>query len=114
MHCTVQVKKFKKYKFQDHYYSSLFEQLKIINMQSRTLESFNFYFLNVFTCNTNSILISFNFCRNYKREAELARMAWKIKPEDLLPTHLGAKGQFGSRYSLGRISLPVMKIKDVG
>ena len=57
---------------------------------------------------------TFQFCRNYKREAELARMAWKIKPEDLLPTHLGAKGQFGSRYSLGRISLPVMKIKDVG
>ena len=39
-------------------------------------------------------------------------MAWKIKPEDLLPTHLGAKGQFGSRFSLGRLSLPVMK-KDV-
>ena len=50
--------------------------------------------------------------RNYKREAELARMSWKIKPEDLLPTHLGARGQFGSRYSLGRLSLPVMK-KDV-
>ena len=51
-------------------------------------------------------------CRSYKREAELARMSWKINPEDLLPTHLGAKGQFGSRFSLGRLSLPVMK-KDV-
>ena len=47
--------------------------------------------------------------RNYKREAELARMSWKIKPQDLLPTHLGARGQFGSRYSLGRLTLPVMK-----
>ena len=56
--------------------------------------------------------IFFQPCRNYKREAELARMAWKVNPQDLLPTQFGAKGQFGSRFSLGRLSLPVMK-KDV-
>ena len=39
-------------------------------------------------------------------------MAWKVNPQDLLPTQFGAKGQFGSRFSLGRLSLPVMK-KDV-
>ena len=55
-------------------------------------------------------MISF---RNYKREAELARMSWKIKPQDLLPTHLGARGQFGSRYSLGKLSLPVMKMNEL-
>ena len=43
------------------------------------------------------------------REKELARMSWKVKPEDLLPTHMEARGQFGSRYSLGRLTLPVMK-----
>ena len=56
--------------------------------------------------------IFFQPCRNYKREAELARMAWKVNPQDLLPTQFGAKGQFGSRFSLGRLSMPVMK-KDV-
>jgi hypothetical protein len=50
------------------------------------------------------------FSRNYQREAELARMAWKVKPEDLLPAHLGARGNMGSRYSLGRLSLPVIWI----
>ena len=39
------------------------------------------------------------------REKELARMSWKVKPEDLLPTHMEARGQFGSRYSLGKLSM---------
>lgn len=39
------------------------------------------------------------------REKELARMSWKVKPEDLLPTHMEARGQFGSRYSLGKLSV---------
>ena len=67
--------------------------------------------LSIFLAILLMCFLNFVF-RNYKREAELARMSWKIKPEDLLPTHLGARGQFGSRYSLGRLSLPVMK-KDV-
>ena len=93
--------------------NSLCEELKTI--QNRTLESYDLHFLNFVACMYHELNFDvYQFCRNYKREAELARMAWKIKPEDLLPTHLGAKGQFGSRYSLGRISLPVMKIKDVG
>ena len=41
------------------YIPSLFEQLKTI--QSRTLESYDVYFLNFVTCITNSILIPFNF-----------------------------------------------------
>ena len=41
----------------------------------------------------------------------MARMSWKIKPEDLLLNHLEARlGQFGSRFSLGRLSAaPVIK-----
>ena len=38
-------------------------------------------------------------------------MSWKISPEDLLLNHrLEARGQFGSRLSLGRFSIaPVIK-----
>ena len=39
------------------------------------------------------------------REKELARMSWKIKPEDLMESHREARGQFGSRYSLGKFSV---------
>ena len=35
-------------------------------------------------------------------------MTWKIAWEDLQSTKLGARGQFGSRYSLGRMSLAEM------
>ena len=47
--------------------------------------------------------------RNYQKEQELARMSWKIKPEDLLLNHLGARGQYGSRFSL-RSAAPVIRI----
>ena len=32
-------------------------------------------------------------------------MTWKVAWEDLQSTKLGARGQFGSRFSLGRMSL---------
>ena len=35
-------------------------------------------------------------------------MTWKIAWEDLQSTKLGARGQFGSRFSLGRMSLAEM------
>ena len=46
--------------------------------------------------------------RHYKLEADLANMTWKIAWEDLQSTKLGARGQFGSRFSLGRMSLAEM------
>ena len=35
-------------------------------------------------------------------------MTWKVAWEDLQSTKLGARGQFGSRFSLGRMSLAEM------
>ena len=35
-------------------------------------------------------------------------MMWKVAWEDLQSTKLGARGQFGSRFSLGRMSLAEM------
>ena len=46
--------------------------------------------------------------RHYKLEADLANMTWKVAWEDLQSTKLGARGQFGSRFSLGRMSLAEM------
>ena len=49
-----------------------------------------------------SFLFLSKLFRNYQKEAELARMSWKVKPEDLLLNHMDNK--FGSRLSLGRFS----------
>jgi len=43
--------------------------------------------------------------RHYKLEAEIANMTWKIRWEELHHPKLGARGQFGSRGSIGRMSL---------
>ena len=52
--------------------------------------------------------------RHYKLEADLANMTWKVAWEDLQSTKLGARGQFGSRFSLGRMSLAEMvKFKSI-
>ena len=41
-------------------------------------------------------------------------MTWKVAWEDLQSTKLGARGQFGSRFSLGRMSLAEMvKLKSI-
>ena len=49
------------------------------------------------------------------REKELARMSWKIKPEDLMESHREARGQFGSRYSLGKFSVnAVIEMNESG
>ena len=63
------------------------------------------------------IIYSQLFCgRHYKLEAELASMTWKIQWDEVLSTQLprSTRGKFGSRVSVGRVSMLVSWMTGAG